>query len=121
MPDPGFPVVQKTAPASSTALTGNENATITVGPFSPDLGRAVYTEIIGDGFTGTIQILRSKDGGTTKELMTKSGSPIFNINLSEATTAVIVNEIIDTPLSATLTYYIAITVTAGSLKWSLYQ
>lgn len=60
------------APAA-TALTGSTGASAVLGPFQPVVGRAVILSLAGS-WAGTVKVLRSVDGGTTKLPLTVGGT-----------------------------------------------
>ncbi len=55
------------------ALTGSTATSAVLGPFQPVLGRAVVLAL-GGSWTGTVKVLRSTDGGTTKLPLTVAGA-----------------------------------------------
>jgi hypothetical protein len=59
---------------SATALAGTSAASALLGPFQPVLGRAVILALAGT-WAGTIKVLRSTDGGTTKLPLTVASAP----------------------------------------------
>jgi hypothetical protein len=60
-------------PLATPALTGTANASTTVGPFAPLVGRSVMLTLSGD-WSGSVQILRSTDGGITQVPVTMGGA-----------------------------------------------
>ena len=117
----GFPFKQVLPATAVAALTGTVNATTLVGPFTPELIRNIYLQVAcPTAATGSVTLLRSADGGVTKYQMTVMGQLLYNWNLS-ATTGVVVNEEVDCPNSNLLTYYLQITLTAGSVSYNIYQ
>lgn len=107
--------------ATSTPLTGTDSTigTTIYGPFSPQLGRDVWVRIIGAGASGSAQLLKSDDGGTTKYGITAGGNAWATWTFS-AVTGPIVNEQVVTP-SDVATYYLTVTLTAGSATYRLGQ
>lgn len=70
--DAPIPVAQgdRTRPA---ALSGSTSTPIVAGPFAPIPGISVMLEL-GGNWTGTVQLQRSSDGGTTLRDVTIGGS-----------------------------------------------
>lgn len=115
--------------ATSIPLTGavaDTNAHI-LGPFTPQLGRSVIAAISAvEAASGTVQILRSFDGGTTKMALTAGGSAAVGGSdwaswSFSGLTGTIVDEEIDPCTVTGATYYLAVTLTAGSLTYRLAQ
>lgn len=66
-----LPVAFSAAP--TTALAGATSASGILGPYQPALGRGVILTLAGT-WVGTVKVLRSSDGGTTKLPLTLAGS-----------------------------------------------
>ncbi len=63
-----------TLAATSAAIAGTSSAAQVVGPFVPQLGRAITVALSAATWPGgTAQLLRSTDGGTTKLPLTPAG------------------------------------------------
>lgn len=63
-----------TLAATSTAIAGTSSAAQVVGPFVPQLGRAITVALSAAAWPGgTAQLLRSTDGGTTRLPLTPAG------------------------------------------------
>ena len=105
--------MQNPAPATSTPLTGTANASTTVGPFTPQLARAIWISLSGT-WTGTVQVLRSTDGGATKLPLTVAGASwgSFTANC---------NEPVAEESDAAATYYLSITLASGSVTYRVAQ
>jgi hypothetical protein len=58
---------------TTAALAGSTAASAVLGPFQPVLGRAVILSLAGT-WAGTVKVLRSVDGGTTKLPLTVAGT-----------------------------------------------
>lgn len=118
------PIYGNVTPSSYTLNGGSAVTTgapnFIIGPFTPDLNRSIYCEIIATGASGTITILRSRDGGTTKRQMTVDGDLWGKWTLSSLTD-VALNEDIDSPTSGDFTYYLNINLTAGSVTYRMFQ
>ena len=106
--------------AALTAVIGDTAAHI-LGPFSPQLSRRIWLTVNAtSAATGTAQLLRSNDGGTTRIGVTQSGSIAGSYRFS-AVTGAIVNEPVLTETDASATYYLTITLAAGSVAVRLAQ
>lgn len=102
-----------------TNLTSANNGLI--GPFTPEVGRTVYMKITASvAATGKITLLRSNNAGATTEVITINGSPWYDLSLLGAL-GTILNESVDTPESARLTYYVNVNLTAGTISFEVYQ
>lgn len=108
--------------AGSTPLTGSVSDTSVhmFGPFTPQLARAIWLTLVGTGAAGTAQLLRSTDGGTTKPGLTAGGVAWASYTFP-ATTGAIVNEQVVVESDAAATYYLSVTLTAGSLTYRIAQ
>jgi hypothetical protein len=119
----GFPMVRKMDPATSAQINGtvtSGSGQTLFGPFVPEVGRVVYMKAKGAAAPGSVQLLRSADGGVTKLPITVVGNQLYLYNASN-TTGTIVNEDVDCPESGSLTYYLLINLSSGSVTYSLYQ
>lgn len=107
---------------TSTSVNGSASDTTlhTFGPFTPQLARDIWVTIVGTGASGTAQLLRSTDGGTTKLGITTNGEPWALWSFSSLTGSV-VNEATASESSTSATYYLTVTLTAGSVTCSVYQ
>lgn len=83
------------------------------GPFTPQLGRAIWLTLSGT-WSGTTQVLRSTDGGTTRLPLTIAGGAwgSFTANCNEPVTE---------ESDAAATYYLRITLTSGSATYRMAQ
>ena len=108
-----LPTSATIVPALSAPLVGTAATTSTVGPFTPQLGRAIWLTLSGT-WTGTAQLLRSTDGGTTKLPLTAGGQSwgSFTANCNEA--------VAEESVSGA-TYYLAVTLASGSLGYRVAQ
>ena len=105
------------AAATSTPLATTTNDTIahTYGPFTPQLGRELWLTLNATvAASGTAQLLRSTDGGATKIGLTAGGTLIGSYTFT-STTGVIVNEIMGVETDSAATYYLSITLSAGTV------
>ena len=78
-------VLSTSGVAATTPLVGTATTTSVVGPYQPAIGRAVMLLLTGT-WTGTVKVVRSVDGGTTKQPLTINGSTWgqFTTNCCEA-------------------------------------
>ncbi|WP_343611111.1 hypothetical protein [Novosphingobium sp.] len=127
MGDGTFAEVVATAPpgamaATSTPLAGSvaDTAAHTFGPFKPQLVREIWATLVGTGATGKAQLVRSTDGGVTMAGLTAGGDAWASWTFT-AVTGAIVNEQVGTETDAKATYYLTVTLTAGSLTYRIAQ
>jgi len=108
--------------ATSTPLTGAVADTVahSYGPFTPQLAREIWATLVGTGASGTAALQRSTDAGATKAGLTAGGDPWAAWAFSGVTGS-IVNEQIGSETDAAATYYLAVTLTAGSLTYRIAQ
>lgn len=81
--DKPLPVSSVTIPAPA-ALAGSTATAVVVGPFTPNSGKPVVLALSGT-WTGTVKLVRSTDGGTTKLPLTAAGQAwgVFGANCCE--------------------------------------
>ncbi|HEY0314926.1 MAG TPA: hypothetical protein VGC28_01520 [Sphingomonas sp.] len=109
-----LPITGLTLAASSTPLAGGTAAAATVGPFAPQLGRAIWLTLSGS-WSGSAQLLRSTDGGATRLPLTYgdgTAKPAWTGNLNAA----VAEESV-----VTATYWLALAPTAGTVSYRLEQ
>lgn len=108
-----LPVAQTRVAAAVTPIAGSTSVTATVGPFAPELSRPIWLTLAGV-WTGSAQLLRSTDGGTTKLPLTAAGVAYgaFTGN---------VNEAVAEESCAGATWYLAVTLSAGTLTYRVAQ
>ena len=99
--------------AATTPLSGTAATTSVVGPYQPAIGRAVMLLLTGT-WAGTVKVVRSVDGGTTKQPLTINGNSWgqFTANCCEA--------VWDESESAAR-FYLDITLTSGSVTYRVAQ
>ncbi len=70
--------------AAAAPLTGANSVSGQVGPFQPRAGRAIMVTLTGT-WSGTVKLLRSVDGGTTKLPVSAGGLPygVYTGNICE--------------------------------------
>ena len=108
-----LPVTQTRVAATATALAGTTASTATLGPFTPELGRSIWLTLSGS-WTGSVQLLRSTDAGTTKLPLTVAGAPYGSFTGN-------VNEAVAEESCAGATWYLLATLSAGTLTYRLAQ
>lgn len=102
------------SPAKSIALVATVATTTTLGPFTPQLGREIWLTVSGT-WTGSLQLVRSRDGGTTRLPLTYSdGTAKPNLTTN-------VNSIIGVETVSGATYYLIVTITTGTAAVRLEQ
>lgn len=99
--------------AAPAPLTGSTTVSGQVGPFTPVIGKPVVLALTGE-WSGTVSVLRSTDGGTSRLAITAGGAPWaqFSANCCEP----VWEEATD---GATL--YLDITLSAGSVIYRMGQ
>jgi len=99
--------------AAAPALAGTLAATGVVGPFAPRAGRAVMLTLAGT-WTGTVKVMRSLDGGSTKTGLTAGGTAwaAYTANVCEP---------VWEESEAAATLYLDVTLTSGSVTYRLGQ
>lgn len=110
----GNPLPVVAAPVAAAApLAGSAGASATVGPFNPVAGRGVILAL-GGGWSGSVSVLRSTDGGTTMLPLTEGGAPsaLYTANCCEQ----VWNE-----SEAVATLYLQITLLAGTVTYRMAQ
>jgi len=111
------------AVATSTpiAATISDTAAHMLGPFAPQLAREVWLTINATALaSGAVQLLRSTDSGATKVGLTAGGQQIGSYAFT-AVTGAIANEIQTIETDAAATYFVSITLTAGTVAVRLAQ
>lgn len=111
--DNPLPVATRLGAAGTAPLAGTAAASGTVGPFAPQLGRPVWLTLSGS-WTGTVQLMRSEDGGATLLPLTLAGAPwgSFTANC---------NEPVAEETVAGATYHLALTLGSGSVTYRVAQ
>ena len=109
--------------AATTPLTAaiSDTATHALGPFAPQLCRQIWLTINATAAaSGTAQLLRSNDSGTTRIGITQGGVLAASYQFSAAV-GVIVNEPVLAETDASASYFLAITLSAGSVTVRIAQ
>lgn len=101
------------AQSSPLPLTGTATASQVAGPFAATNGKALTMALAGS-WSGRVQLLRSTDGGTTRLPLTPASVPVGIMTTSG----------VDQPWVETedgATYYLAITLSSGTLTYRVSQ
>ena len=95
------------------ALVGSSAVALTAGPFAPLAGRPLVLALTGT-WTGSVRLLRSTDGGTTRLPLSLGGAPYatFTANICEPVWEE--NE-------AGATFYLQLTPASGTISYRLAQ
>lgn len=99
--------------ATSTPLAGVQSANALLGPFAAQVGRELWLSLSGS-WTGSVQVLRSVDGGATKLPLTIGGQ-------AWATFSANCNEQVSTETSGGATYYLQFVMSTGAVTYRLAQ
>jgi hypothetical protein len=102
-----------TSAPGPSALAGNATTAVTVGPYTPVAGKPLFVSLSGT-WTGTVKLLRSVDGGTTRLPVTLAGAPwaAYSANVCEPVWEE--NE-------ASAVFYLQLSPTSGSIAYRLAQ
>lgn len=107
-----LPVAAAIRAAASAALADTTSVSVVAGPFTPDLARPIWLTLTGS-WAGSAALLRSTDGGATRLPATLAGAALgWTANLNEA---------VAEESCAGATWYLAITLTAGTLTYRVAQ
>ena len=108
-----LPVALLSGPAATTPLAGIAATTSVVGPYQPAIGRAVMLLLTGT-WIGLVKVLRSVDGGTTKQPLTINGTTWgqYTANCCEA---------VWDESEGAARFYLDITLTSGSVTYRVAQ
>ena len=101
-------------PATSAALAGTATVSGALGPFTPELGRPIWVTLSGV-WAGTVQLLRSTDGGATKLPIT------YPDGSARASWTGAVNAPVAEETCAGATYFLQFTRTSGTLTYEVRQ
>lgn len=108
-----LPIATTLAASGATPLSGSTSASGSFGPYAPVLGRAIMLTLAGT-WSGTVQVLRSVDGGATKLPLTAGGQPWASFTANA-------NEAIAEEGEAGASYWLAVTLTSGTLAYRVAQ
>ena len=113
--DTPLPVETRSAQAiaRSTPLAGTTSATTQAGPFAPDLGRPIMIALSGS-WSGTVDLLRSTDGGATRLPVTAGGGAWGHYEANA-------NEPVWVETEAAARFYLAIALVSGTLSYRVAQ
>jgi hypothetical protein len=110
----GFPTVATLGTPSSTSVTGTVSASTSSAIFTPDLLRSIWVHTWGT-WTGTVQLMRSTNGGLTWYPITTSSGTVkgqWTTNVNAAITE-------ETCIGAV--YQIQFTWTSGTMNYEIRQ
>ena len=103
--------------ATSTPVTATiaDTTAHVLGPFAPQLARQIWLTLNATvAASGSAQLLRSTDGGTTKLAATSRTAPLAQLQFAAAS-GVLINEPVLAETDAAATYYLSVTLTAGTV------
>lgn len=108
-----LPIYSMLAPASVTPIEGTAAAPLMAGPFVPVLGRTIWLTLSGT-WAGSVQLLRSIDGGAIKQPLTVGGTAWaqFEANCNEA---------VAEESEAGASYYLQLTPASGTISYRVSQ
>jgi hypothetical protein len=109
-----LPVAATLIAATAAALAGSVSTSGVPGPFTPNLGRAIWVTLSGS-WAGSVQLLRSTDGGATKLPITYGDGTVKAVWTGNANAAVTEETV------ATASYWLAITLSSGTLTYRVEQ
>jgi hypothetical protein len=99
--------------AATAPLTGTASASAQVGPFVPELDRPIHLSLSGS-WTGRVRLLRSTDGGATREPLTLAGAAWASFTAN-------VNEVVAEESVAGVSYHLDLAITAGTIAYRVAQ
>lgn len=108
-----LPVALTTLAAPVAPLAGTTTNDILAGPFVPLLGRPIWVSLAGD-WSGTVQVMRSLDQGASMAALTVGGQAWASYSANA-------NEPIGEETVADACYYLAVTLSSGSLAYRVQQ
>lgn len=110
--DHPLPVQPAYRAAVASPLVGVSAGTDLVGPFQPDLGRPIWLTLSA-GWSGSVTVMRSVDGGATRRAVTLAGTAIaFTGSMQEA---------IGEESVAGASWWLAIAATSGAVGYEVRQ
>lgn len=109
-----LPTRAVTAAAGSVPLAGSSAESGSVGPFAPDLGRAIVVTLSGE-WSGSVTMVRSSDNGATRHPLT------FIDGSAKGAWSGNVNAAIGEESVAGATYYLQFARTSGTLSYRVEQ
>ena len=109
-----LPTTIRLGATTSTALAGTASASGVVGPFVPELDRAIWLSLSGT-WTGSVQLLRSTDNGATKLPLTY-GDGTSRPAWSTALQSAVASETV-----AGASYWLGITLGSGGVVYRMEQ
>ena len=114
--DAPLPVEVKAGSTTSTPLTGTDATpgTQDFGPFAPQLARPIWVTLSGT-WSGSVQLLRSTDGGATKLPLTYSDGSVKAVWTGNANLPVVEES------DAAASYYLRIVLASGNVIYRVAQ
>jgi hypothetical protein len=108
-----LPVAVGPATPPGAPLAGQTSVDAVAGPFAPVAGLPIWVSLSGD-WSGSVQVMRSLDGGATLQPLTLGGQPwaIYTTNA---------NEPVGEETVAGATYYLDVALSSGSLAYRVQQ
>jgi hypothetical protein len=111
--DNPLPIRAAIRPSGIAPLSGSTASSGSFGPYAPALGRQMVVSLSGS-WSGTVQLLRSIDGGATRLPLTAGGQ-------SWATFTGNCNEPFGEEGEAGATYWLSVSLTSGTLTYRVAQ
>jgi hypothetical protein len=105
--------VRRVRGAAPAPLSGTASASTQVGPFVPELDRPIHLGLSGS-WMGRVRLLRSIDGGATREPLTLAGARWASFTAN-------VNEVVAEESVAGVSYYLDLAITAGTIAYRVAQ
>lgn len=105
--------VRESYAAAGQPLAGQASADLMAGPFLATARRPVWLSLLG-AWSGSVTVMRSTDGGVTKQRLTVGGLPwaSFTTNAYEA----VAEEVADNA-----SYWLDVKITSGTLTYGVAQ
>ncbi|MEO0031015.1 MAG: hypothetical protein RIS94_773 [Pseudomonadota bacterium] len=107
-----LPVVQ-TRSAAPAALAGQTSGSLLAGPFAPLRDVPIHLQLSGT-WVGTVTVVRSADGGATRQSLTVGGQPWGKYTANA-------NEVVWQEGEVGATFYLDIALTSGSVAYRVSQ
>jgi len=109
-----LPTHARLGAADSSPIAGSTSVSTLLGPFAPELGRLIWVTLSGT-WTGSVQLLRSVDGGATRLPVTYGDGTVKGI-YSGNVNAAVAEETVDGTI-----WYLDATLGSGTLNYRLEQ
>lgn len=108
-----LPVAQTRAASAPAPLSGQAGGTALAGPFAPLRDVPVHLQLSGT-WAGTVSLVRSADGGATRQGLTAGGTPWARFTAN-------CNEVVWQEGEAGATLYLDIALASGSVSYRVSQ